>query len=233
MAFLILEPMEISQKSILAQNNCLWRAAEKYFELLNLNRKYIDGKLLSTPYHGDPFDEEKWKPGLLSLHDYGLLTTDSRSSKHTWVEKWNRPFLEFLLPRSNINIMEAFCEALCRHPKIVTWITKAPNFGDEPNESKPIFSTNNFGHHSRGDYNLSKTRTAESRNALIGTDFDLEGRPENVEWRYLNSDCANVDDYCALNVIVAGREWIESVDLPNLVRSVAITSGMRPVYKIN
>ncbi len=111
--------MEISQKTILAQNNCLWRAAESYSELLDLYRKYIDGKLLSTPYHEDSFDERKFKPGLLSLHDYGSLTTDLQSSKHEWVEKWNRPFFEFLLPRSKINPMEVFCEALCNHP---TWI---------------------------------------------------------------------------------------------------------------
>ncbi len=118
--------MEISRETILAQTNCLWRAAGKYSKILNLNRKYIDGKLLSTPYQEEPFDEEEWKPGLLSLHDYGLMTKDSQSSKHEWVETWNRPFLEFLLPRSDLNIMEAFCEALCRHPKIVTWIIKSP-----------------------------------------------------------------------------------------------------------
>ncbi len=219
--------MEISRETILAQNNCLWRAAGKYSKLLNLNRKYIDGKLLSTPYHEEPFDEEEWKPGLLSLHDYGLLTTDSQSSKHGWVETWNRPFLEFLLPRSDINIMEAFCEALCRHPKIVTWIIKSPSFGDGPNESKPIFSTNNFGDNSRGDYVLSKTRTTGSRSALTGIDFELESRPENGGWRHPKFNCANVDNWCALNITIAGREWIEPVHLPNLVRSVAITSGMK------
>jgi hypothetical protein len=224
--------MEISQKSILAQNNCLWRATEKYSELLNLNRKYIDGKLLSTRHHEDPLDKRESKPGLLSLHDYELLTTNSQSNKHEWVEKWNRPFLEFLLPRSDINIMEAFCEALCRHPKIVTWFIKSPSFGDGPNESKPIFSTNNFGDHSRGDYNLSKTHAAESRNALIITDFEPEGRPKNVEWKYLNFDCVNVDNCCALDITVAGREWIEFVDLSSLIRSVAIASGMKPIYSM-
>ncbi|RMX85879.1 hypothetical protein D0868_15255 [Hortaea werneckii] len=57
-----------------------WRLAESFQELLDLNRKFMRGESKRSCYHSAPiFDETvALVPGLLRLHDYGMLTMESQ-----------------------------------------------------------------------------------------------------------------------------------------------------------
>lgn len=91
-----------------------WRLAESFQELLDLNRKFLRGESKRSCYHSAPiFDETvALVPGLLRLHDYGMLTMESQPgtappptwtkcpccSDERWVQTQQRPFLMFIIP---------------------------------------------------------------------------------------------------------------------------------------
>lgn len=91
-----------------------WRAAANWPALIELNKQYIRlsqaGKSISTPYYPGPLDTETTEliPGLLRLHDYGLLTTGSqpacsgkeppiRDIDKLWYQYKQWPFVDFVL----------------------------------------------------------------------------------------------------------------------------------------
>ncbi|RMY00723.1 hypothetical protein D0867_11644 [Hortaea werneckii] len=91
-----------------------WKSAEYFQELLDLNRKFLRGESKRSCYHrGHIFNETiALVPGLLRLHDYGMLTMESQPgtaptpttvtcpccSDERWIEIQQRPYLMFTLP---------------------------------------------------------------------------------------------------------------------------------------
>lgn len=82
-----------------------WEKAETFTRLLNLNKRFLLGKLPETPYYG-PLDEETENliPGLVELHDLRIFTYGSQP--YDWdvwqygskfCECWHRPFVRFVM----------------------------------------------------------------------------------------------------------------------------------------
>ena len=93
-----------------------WDNAADYADLLDLNRQFLRGELGFTCYHMGPIysETQPMVPGLLRLHDFGILTLESQPSKTVgptyeeckccedtyWQRTQHRAFITFLLPRS-------------------------------------------------------------------------------------------------------------------------------------
>lgn len=91
-----------------------WTAAEDWSDFLQLNRAFLSGEAKLSCYHLGPIipETEPLVPGLLRLHDYGLLTHESQPSEtkgpftdtcpccddESYVETHQRPFLSFIMP---------------------------------------------------------------------------------------------------------------------------------------
>ena len=60
-----------------------WSSAPNYAAVLHLNRQYLHGEAMTTPYDHIPVGNEN-KPGtdVLPLHDYGFLVYDWVSGGH-------------------------------------------------------------------------------------------------------------------------------------------------------
>ncbi len=58
----------------------LFKSAKTFRELLRLNKKFIDGELVGTPYHLGPLESDSVtiKNDLLLLHDEGLFTVNGQ-----------------------------------------------------------------------------------------------------------------------------------------------------------
>ncbi|KAF2641686.1 hypothetical protein P280DRAFT_541108 [Massarina eburnea CBS 473.64] len=102
-----------------------WTQCTRWFDLLNLNREFIDGERTSTPYAVFPmFDDNKLIPALLRLHDYGLLVTDAQDEKAVvgkelsgqhmgkWYEVKERAYLTCVLPTNDPRISKAKIDQL-------------------------------------------------------------------------------------------------------------------------
>ncbi|RMZ23527.1 hypothetical protein D0859_12442 [Hortaea werneckii] len=91
-----------------------WMSAKSFQELLDLNRKFLRCESKRSCYHRGPIFNETIAlvPGLLRLHDYGMLTVESQPSQDTaptwencpccpfegWFQNQQRPYLIFILP---------------------------------------------------------------------------------------------------------------------------------------
>jgi hypothetical protein len=102
-----------------------WHDCSRWSDLLNLNREFIEGKRLSTPYSIYPvFENAGLHPGLLRLHDYGLLVTDAQagmvklgqemSGEHMgrWYEVKERAYIRCAFPTNDTRISKAKIERL-------------------------------------------------------------------------------------------------------------------------
>lgn len=134
--------------------NALWQNSMSWeFEVLHLSRQYIRGLL---PYHPG-FEEPVWEetrailPGLLALHDYGILTTYSEPGSFSSevddgvvVATRMRPHLFFSLPTRNTRIDEPsirrFLYGLQRSEDIwyhIAYHYPANEVPDSPNRAFP------------------------------------------------------------------------------------------------
>jgi len=99
-----------------------WASVEEYNDFLELNRAFLNGEVKLSCYHMGPIYQETkaMLPGLLRLHDYGMLTFESQPSKfierttedcpccgeEKYVETQQRAFITFILPYENNNISQ-------------------------------------------------------------------------------------------------------------------------------
>jgi len=108
-----------STPTIEEQNNVKdrWDSIKHYKEAIELNRMFIRGEMLSTPYHLGPLDEESdsLREGLLRLHDYGLLTTGSQPHQ-VHPQGIQRSFLTFMIPTNEE--VRKLCKFLIRNTTI-------------------------------------------------------------------------------------------------------------------
>lgn len=114
----------------------LWFAAPDYQSVIDLNRKFLLGKMPLTPYHSGPLypDSQAASSGLWKMHDYGFLTfdgqgfMDKKSFKDYlgyWIWEQQRPYVMFLAPRGTTN--DRFCEALLRSEHVYCNIFDSSN----------------------------------------------------------------------------------------------------------
>ncbi|KAF2110284.1 hypothetical protein BDV96DRAFT_603885 [Lophiotrema nucula] len=87
-----------------------WNNAASWEDLLNLNQRYLRNEIFASSSYTMPPDRETMliTPGLLRLHDYGIITIESQPELdyteqspwlgggwHRWVQK---PWMMFLIP---------------------------------------------------------------------------------------------------------------------------------------
>ncbi|KAJ5198735.1 uncharacterized protein N7498_007852 [Penicillium cinerascens] len=88
-----------------------WNNSTSFTALLKLNKKFLRGEILSSPYHYGPIEEETLSlvPALLKLHDRQIFTWSSqpylrernRGDNGKFYDHWQRPFISFIVAEKN------------------------------------------------------------------------------------------------------------------------------------
>lgn len=208
-----------------------WQTSPDYNAALSLNRLFIKGKRTCSIYHWATLEEETAPliPGLLALHDYGLMTYGSQPFDRKperlaigggyWYQIRQRPYLSFMTPlkdRIPQDTIERFCTLLLMHSRIVA-IVKQP--GQPFRSSMPE------------THIVTITRSALSIEELYAEPFKpytcvpCNGTLESETWEVeavIAAEC--------LNISVASRSWDEDMDLLALIEGVAVAAGLERVY---
>lgn len=209
-----------------------WQASKTYSAALHLSRQSINGERNCSIHHLAPLDPESKDliPGLLSLHDYGMLTHGSQPFERLrpeivqkgggfWAQSRQRPYLGFLVPQRDRvpqASVDKFCDLLMAHPKIVTRITE---------KGKPMRTNLETSHA------VTVERTALTIKKLYAepwTDFThlhLWNIIEHEDWHVEALTRAE-----PLDVAIGTRSWSEDVDLIALVKGAANEAGFGPMY---
>lgn len=140
-------------ETTIKQDQLKWSTAPDYRAVLQLNRQYFRGEMMTTPYSHHPFDDDtKPDASLLRLHDYGLLpygwqsggsegpllapgamASDlSDTNKSHYYELQKRDYLRFLAPegifgpatRLPHNPQSAFVSLLVDDPALITRVVR-------------------------------------------------------------------------------------------------------------
>ncbi|KAI4271615.1 MAG: hypothetical protein LQ337_005885 [Flavoplaca oasis] len=206
-----------------------WLALHNYQDALNLNQAYIRGEIPG------PLDAETGDlvPGLLRLHEYGLLTHSSqpfkpvqrehRNQNGGWWQEWRqRPYITFLAPQQDRipkTAVEKFTLLLLMHPAIVTIVA----YG----KADRSYRTN-----INGDHIVTAYKLALSAEDLAKEDFKTE---TSVAAEYYHvfekrDELHPVIRAQCLDITVASRSWDEDIDLAKLVEDLAIEAGIQRDY---
>ena len=88
-----------------------WNQSTDFTALLDLNKKFLQGKIFSSPYHYGPIEEETHSvvPSLLKLHERQIFTWSSqpylrernRGDDGKFYDHWQRPFISFIVAEKN------------------------------------------------------------------------------------------------------------------------------------
>ena len=201
----------------------LWKAAKDFSEILDLNRKFLLGEIPETPYHGGPVADETLPliGGLLELHDFRLLTDGSqpyehrrgRNNTYRYVEFQQRPYVSFLVPGDNDQVLEFF-EMLKSRSEIVVRATEPYPYNSLPGSHKQIV--------------ISLERVAKNVERLESTPW------RGITWAFRTFNLSEETLFC-LNAVkeskalwfeVAAREWGVPLDSLGLIQELVVKSGL-------
>src|ERR1700761_7066180 len=128
-----------------------WARADTYSQVLDLNRRYLQGSLSTSPTYCGPIDEETLPlvSGLLQMHDYGFLTTNSQPSaaENFQGRQWeSRGYVQFLVPTEDdfvptgdefpAALVEAFCDELLKLEQI--FVVVRNDYGEVIRHNQPV-----------------------------------------------------------------------------------------------
>lgn len=154
---------------------------------------YLTGRVDVSPTYGVPIslETDKILPGLIRLHEYGLLSTDSQPGGawgpnctlgRGWVQFKQRPYFQFLVPTVHRKIeadkVKKLIELLLKHEKIVTSVWSDchdyPRSSDgSVNEAREVAPTTYRDEEAPGDEEDEKAKeddgTAEQELSEVGT----------------------------------------------------------------
>ncbi|KAI7157782.1 hypothetical protein KC349_g5379 [Hortaea werneckii] len=224
-----------------------WRLAESFQELLDLNRKFLRGESKRSCYHSAPiFDETvALVPGLLRLHDYGMLTMESQPgtappptwtkcpccSDERWVQTQQRPFLMFIIPyRDKLpeDVIRRFLVELLIDNDFYAHIWRDEGSCRWRKCRKNIRTASSFPQ----DWATHTRKEAQKKEDLASAE------PRHQQLLDLQCGCeteifATYDDVMEeaspLLVRVLAKSW-EETDLQALVENAAIRAGVQPLY---
>ena len=208
------------------------KSSLSYVELLELNVRFLQKKLIATPYHYGPTDleTEGLLQDLVSLHNYGILTfssqpqmsvSDKPCNKH---EQWQqRACLFFLIPKSRES--KIFLSRLLQRPDLYAQFILPDNTS---------YNIHNFPVDE--GIVLSRERSARCRERLdqkawtmpetIHTDYKADW--PDWGWRLgTNLALANPIEIC-----VVARDWEKDIELLKLIKKEAIEAGI-PRFKLS
>jgi hypothetical protein len=190
-----------------------WQSAKTFTDLLSLNRMYLMGEISTAPYHVEPI-EEPLTPGLLRLHDFGMLTYESQPFKQssgiddgTHWERWQKPFVTVIM--DNSILLQNIVKKLRDEPDITIW-------ADQVHPYETIICSNPL--------NVTQYRLAESKEMLEGSQW---------EWLTSISNDTNLSDLDIFNLTatkermlwmldVAATEWGVEIDILKMVERASI-----------
>lgn len=212
-----------------------WLALQSYDAALRLNQAYIKGQRPCNIGYCGPLDAETKEliPGLLKLHEYGLLTHSSQpfepverkfvdQNGGSWEEWRQRPYLCFLAPQQERipkEALERFILLLLAHPAIVTYVAYCD--GDRS------YRTNIDEYHITTGF-----RYALLPKELVEEDI-MVNTAVSASYQHITEDWGNVNAVTrarCLDISVASRSWDEDLDLQKLVEDLAIDAGMERAY---
>ena len=203
--------------------NAPWIEAQDFTELLVLNRKFLRGEILETPYHCAPIDEETIPlvEGLLKIHDLGLLTYSSQPYQddrgfpvgEDWADYQQRPFLSFLVADKDGLGLELF-RKLQEKPEIVVQAAQSYPYRMWPGSYDGGLVVTRERIVNSAD-NLATTPCQDLTKACLSHNLEEEGLFALEVVRRLNP----------LSIECAASEW-GPLDLIGLVEEVAIECGL-------
>ena len=203
--------------------NAPWIAVQEFTELLVLNRKFLQGEILETPYYCAPIDEETLPlvEGLLKVHDLGLLTYSSQPYQddrcfrvgEDWADYQQRPFLSFLVADKDGLGLELF-RKLQERPEIVVQAAQSYPYRLWPGSYD-------------GGLVVTRERIVDSVDSLATTpwqDLTEVCHSHNLEEEGLFA-LEVIRRLNPLSIECAANEW-GPLDLISLVEGVAIECGL-------
>ncbi|KAL8665256.1 MAG: hypothetical protein Q9168_007751 [Polycauliona sp. 1 TL-2023] len=212
-----------------------WLELPDYDAALHLNQAFIKGERRCNIGHRGPLDPETKPliPGLLRLHEYGLLTYDSQPFRPQerislkekggwWQEIRQRPYLRFLVPgrdRIPLVAITAFTSFLFADAAIVTHVV-------HPDAGK-TYGTNIDDRHA-----TTESKFAFSLEQLEKMDMTVSASVQAV-YRHSTDDWARVRALGlarCFDISVASRSWDQDLDLLQVVEDIAIKAGIERYY---
>ncbi|KAI7009809.1 hypothetical protein D0867_07959 [Hortaea werneckii] len=224
-----------------------WRLAESFQELLDLNRKFLRGESKRSCYHSAPiFDETvALVPGLLRLHDYGMLTMESQPgtappptwtkcpccSDERWVQTQQRPFLMFIIPfhdKVPEEVIRRFLVELLIDDNFYAHVWRDEGSCRWEKCRKKIRTASSFPQ----EWATHTRKEAEKKEDLASAELrhqqllDLQCGCETTIFKTYDNV---MEDANPLLVRVLAKSW-EETDLQALVENAAIRAGVQPLY---
>ena len=202
-----------------------WSSVKKYEDLLDLNLKFIHGKINQTPYHCGPLVDPS--PGLIKnldqLHRYGLFTVNGQESVCEYGKQFTydgeyeqRGYLEFftdpdvmvdinghpLIDRFIEKIKESELVYVVNNIKTNTYESNLKNYGNPENKSQGVYER----------YNLTRVRRNIDPSLLSSGQWKNNtninfSEPRDLLWR----DHADNLLKNSVNIFVALREYGKGV----------------------
>ncbi|KAL8685564.1 MAG: hypothetical protein Q9218_007683 [Villophora microphyllina] len=213
-----------------------WNTLHTFTDSLHLNRLFLQGKREANFNHVRPLEEESTEliPGLLALHDLGILTVSSQpfieqpgtiKESETGVGQWHqRPYIDFLIPQKDRiprSLVVKFHDLLFEHPKIVTVVR---NYQHPEHCCRPLRSNFADGHVVT---RYRHSETIEELDAAAWEDETIIGQfryPPLVPMKVLAPpEC--------IEITVAARSWEEDVDLVALIKVAMREAGIPALYR--
>lgn len=234
----------------------LWHRAPNWHTITELNRRFLEGRLLYCPSYNLPVEIETDDfSGLLRLHDYGLISTCScpgGEQDHTR----QRAFLFFSLPTHNLrttspNALSDFVSALAESPAVYAHIRfqyyNAPNEVERDPVISGLMRSGSYGNIPtiNSDVWIEEgwTYDRDDRNYACSFNFiqaqDLDDLEDTGHYRIPTCGSNFRDDenpipasHAAdpLQISVVARDWNYS-DIGRLVQNLMDQSGILPEYR--
>ncbi|KAI6831416.1 hypothetical protein KC340_g11711 [Hortaea werneckii] len=224
-----------------------WKSAESFQELLDLNRKFLRGESKRSCYHRGPIFNETIAlvPGLLRLHDYGMLTMESQPgtaptpttvtcpccSDERWVEIQQRPYLMFILPYHDkvpedvvrrflveLLIDDGFYAHVWRDEGSCRWSKCRKNIRIASSFPQEWATHISKEAERKEDLASAELKHQQRLDSQCGCETDIFATYDNV-----------MEDASPLLVRILAKSWDET-DLQALVENAAIRAGAQLVY---
>jgi hypothetical protein len=217
--------MDLSPPAKIIEEDDSWAQARTYAEVLDLNRRFLRGNLVYAPTHGGSIDEKilPLVPGLLEMHDYGFLTTNSHPSSRKITqghELGSRGCAVFLVPQKDKipqALVTAFCDRLFQMHQIIVTVR------DEDGEVRRSNQTTE-------EINLWGSLDPHNPRPRIWETILTLDPMEDIELIQAEG-CVAITAVHPLQIIVATRHFNAGFSLEEFIINCARDCGLDPVYK--
>ena len=226
-----------------------WSSASDYATVLHLNRQFLRGEMMTTPYNHRPIDHEtEPDPNLIRLHDYGFLVYGWQSGLHIrptrsdlsvedrkalFYEVQKRDFLHFLMPLElfNPDALQVFWMSLIGHPAIVTRMVcrrDATLYSGNTGPPRVTVSSNFDG----DSYPILRHRAASTMDGLKDAVYKTIAcvPPDPAALDHTTWKCDAVLSTLPQEFWVVTRSWNGEIRVGALIESLALVAGLKMAF---